>query len=104
MILCIFGTPYSIQFFPETDALICASQDGNDQQEIVPQIIFGALSSKGRLPVSVLSYKTGTGVNTTTINRIAFGTPESVGMDGISLKKIDEIATAAVNDHVFPGL
>lgn len=103
VILCLFGTPYSIQFFPETDVLICASQDGKDQQEIVPQIIFGALGSHGLLPVSVLSYKPGTGINTTTINRIAFGTAESVGMDGTTLKKIDEIANAAVNDHVFPG-
>nr|WP_295934894.1 glycoside hydrolase family 3 N-terminal domain-containing protein [uncultured Dyadobacter sp.] len=103
VILCLFGTPYSIPFFPETDVLICAGQDGKDQQEIVPQIIFGALGSQGRLPVSVLSYKPGSGVNTTTINRIAFGTAESVGMDGATLKKIDEIANAAVNDHVFPG-
>ncbi|TDE12320.1 glycoside hydrolase family 3 N-terminal domain-containing protein [Dyadobacter psychrotolerans] len=103
IILCLFGTPYSIQFFPETDALICASQDGKDQQEIVPQIIFGALSSQGRLPVSVLSYKAGDGVTTSAMNRIAFGTPESVGMDGLMLKKIDEIATASIQDHVFPG-
>jgi beta-glucosidase-like glycosyl hydrolase/CubicO group peptidase (beta-lactamase class C family) len=103
VILCVFGTPYSIPFFPETDALICTGQDGKDSQEIVPQIIFGAIGSQGRLPVSVLTYKSGSGISTTSINRIAFGTPESVGMDGSSLKKIDEIATAAVNDHVFPG-
>jgi beta-glucosidase-like glycosyl hydrolase/CubicO group peptidase (beta-lactamase class C family) len=103
VILCLFGTPYSIQFFPETDVLICTSQDGQDQQEIVPQIIFGAIKSEGRLPVSVLSYKSGSGISTIPINRISFGTPESVGMDGSSLKKIDELATAAVNDHVFPG-
>lgn len=103
VILCVFGTPYSIPFFPETDVLICAGQDGKDPQEIVPQIIFGAIGSQGRLPVSVLAYKSGSGISTTSINRIAFGTPESVGMDGSSLRKIDEIATAAVNDHVFPG-
>ncbi|QRR04237.1 serine hydrolase [Dyadobacter sandarakinus] len=103
VVLCIFGTPYAIQYFPETDVLINASQDGNEMQETVPQIIFGALSSKGRLPVSVLNYRYGSGLSTTSINRIAFGTPESVGMDGTRLKKIDEIATAAVSDHVFPG-
>jgi len=103
VILCLFGTPYSIQFFPDTDALICANQDGTDQQEIVPQIIFGALSSKGRLPVSVLTYKAGDGVTTSLMNRISFGTPESVGMNGALLKKIDEIANAGVADHVFPG-
>jgi beta-N-acetylhexosaminidase len=103
VILCLFGTPYSIQFFPETDVLICANQDGQDQQEIVPQIIFGALAAQGKLPVSVLSYPSGTGINTTSINRIAFGTPESVGMNGSWLRRIDEVATAAVNDRVFPG-
>jgi beta-N-acetylhexosaminidase len=103
VILCLFGSPYSIQYFPETDALICTNQDGKDQQEIVPQIIFGALESQGRLPVSVLGYKFGTGVNTKAVNRIAFGTPESVGMDGTMLRKIDQIATAAVDDRVFPG-
>ncbi|NIJ55418.1 glycoside hydrolase family 3 N-terminal domain-containing protein [Dyadobacter arcticus] len=103
VILCLFGTPYSIQYFPETDVLICANQDGKEQQEIVPQIVFGAMSSQGKLPVSVSSYKFGTGVTTTSINRIAFGTPESVGMNGSWLKRIDEVANAAVNDHVFPG-
>ncbi|MDQ6482471.1 glycoside hydrolase family 3 N-terminal domain-containing protein [Dyadobacter sp. LHD-138] len=103
VILCLFGTPYSIQFFPETDALICANQDGTDQQEIVPQIIFGAIASQGRLPVSVLAYKAGDGIMTEPMDRISFGTPESVGVNGTMLKKIDEIANAAVNDHVFPG-
>ncbi|KAA6440390.1 serine hydrolase [Dyadobacter flavalbus] len=103
VILCLFGTPYSIPFFPQTDVLICANQDGKDQQEIVPQIIFGAMRSQGKLPVSVLSYKSGSGVSTTAINRIAFGTPESVGMNGEMLKKIDEISNAAVSNHVFPG-
>lgn len=103
VILCLFGTPYSIPFFPDTDALICTNQDGVDQQEIVPQIIFGALASQGRLPVSVLSYKAGDGVDTQTMNRISFGTPESVGMNAVMLKKIDDIANNAITDHVFPG-
>ncbi|MBE9465542.1 glycoside hydrolase family 3 N-terminal domain-containing protein [Dyadobacter subterraneus] len=103
VILCLFGSPYSIQFFPETDALICANQDGSDQQEIVPQIIFGALASKGKLPVSVLSYKAGDGMETESLNRISFGTPESVGMNAAMLQKIDGIANTAIMDHVFPG-
>ncbi|CAG4988170.1 Putative D-alanyl-D-alanine carboxypeptidase [Dyadobacter sp. CECT 9275] len=103
VILCLFGSPYSIQYFPETDALICANQDGTEQQEIVPQIIFGALSSEGKLPVSVSSYQTGAGFETETVNRMAIGTPESVGMSSVMLKNIDNIATAAIADHVFPG-
>ncbi len=103
VVLCLFGTPYSIQFFPDTDVLICANQDGVDQQEIVPQIIFGAMSSQGRLPVSVASYKAGDGVSTSAISRIAFGTPESVGMNGTLLKRLDVVATSSIQDRVFPG-
>jgi beta-N-acetylhexosaminidase len=103
VILCLFGNPYSIQFFPETDALICASQDGDAQQEIVPQIIFGAIKSSGRLPVSVLSYKAGSGVATEAINRLSYGTPQSVGVSSVMLRKVDDIASEAISNHVFPG-
>lgn len=103
VVLCLFGNPYSIQFFPDTDALICASQDGEIQQQIVPQIIFGALPATGRLPVSVLSYRAGEGVSTTPIDRLSYGSPESVAMNSTSLKKVDELANEAINNHVFPG-
>jgi beta-glucosidase-like glycosyl hydrolase/CubicO group peptidase (beta-lactamase class C family) len=103
VVLCLFGNPYAIQFFPETDALICASQDGEVQQEIVPQILFGALPATGRLPVSVLAYKAGAGVSTETVNRLSYGSPESVAMNAGTLKKIDEITKEAINSRVFPG-
>ncbi|HEV7380485.1 MAG TPA: glycoside hydrolase family 3 N-terminal domain-containing protein, partial [Dyadobacter sp.] len=103
IVLCLFGSPYSIRFFPDTDVLICSNQDGKEQQEIVPQILFGAISSKGRLPVSVLHYKAGAGVSTSALNRIAFGTPESVGMDAALLSRIDAIATSSVQNQIFPG-
>jgi beta-N-acetylhexosaminidase len=103
VVLCLFGNPYSIQFFPETDAMICASQDGALQQEIVPQILFGAIPASGRLPVSVLSYKAGGGVDTAPVNRLSYGTPESVGMSAVSLGKIDEITNDAIGNHAFPG-
>ena len=103
VILCLFGTPYSIQFFPEADGIICANQDGTDSQEIIPQVIFGALQATGTLPVSVLTYKAGTGIETKALNRLAFGTPESVGMNSATLKAIDGIATTSVADRAFPG-
>ena len=103
VVLCLFGNPYSIQFFPETDALICASQDGEAQQEIVPQIIFGAIPASGRLPVSVLSYKAGSGISTEPLNRLSYGTAQSVGVSSAALKKVDDIVSDAINSHVFPG-
>ncbi len=103
VVLCVFGTPYSLSFFPDTDVMICANQDGDEQQEVVPQILFGAISSEGTLPVSVLAFNYGTGVKTSKTNRLSTSNPENVGMNGKNLDKIDAIASAAIDEHAFPG-
>ncbi|WP_025765132.1 glycoside hydrolase family 3 N-terminal domain-containing protein [Dyadobacter tibetensis] len=103
VILCVFGTPYSLASFPEVDALVCANQDGAEQQELLPQILFGALEATGVLPVSVQTYKAGTGVNLSTANRLANATPESVGMNSKVLLKIDNVTMEAIEQKAFPG-
>ncbi len=103
VVLCLFGTPYSIKFFPQTTALICANDDNETTEQVTSQILFGALPALGRLPVSVADYKPGTFAETSVLDRISYGTPESVGMDGRMLQKIDEIAADAINQQVFPG-
>lgn len=103
VILVLFGTPYSIQFFPETDALICTNQDGTDSQMAAAQVLFGALPGQGVLPVSVLSYQPGHGYETPAIGRISYGSAESVGMKSRVLQSIDNVIAEAINEHVFPG-
>ncbi len=103
VVLSVFGTPYSLSFFPETDVIICANQDGDEPQEIVPQIIFGALGSEGTLPVSVLAFNYGVGVKTNSVDRLSTSSPENVGINGKVLSKIDGIATTGIDQHAFPG-
>ncbi|HEV7349224.1 glycoside hydrolase family 3 N-terminal domain-containing protein [Telluribacter sp.] len=103
VILCLFGSPYSIRFFPETDVLVCANQDGEDMQTAVPEVIFGALPGQGTLPVSVLSYGPGHGHETSAIGRMSYGTAESVGMNSQVLQKIDNVIAEAISERVFPG-
>ena len=56
------------------------------------QIIFGAAQAKGRLPVSIQNeFPAGSGFNTKDVDRLAYGTPESVGMNSHKLQKIDSI-------------
>ena len=103
VILCLFGSPYSIRFFPTTDALICANQEGTFSQESAAQVIFGALPATGVLPVSVLNYKPGEGIKTAAIGRVSYGTPESVGINSRTLQKIDGVISEALTEQAFPG-
>lgn len=103
VILCLFGTPYSIRFFPETDALMCINQDGELAQQSMSQVLFGALPSLGMLPVSVANYKPGDGIMTPSIGRISYGTPEQAGMNSRSLQKIDAVVAEAMKEQAFPG-
>ncbi|GAB3180762.1 glycoside hydrolase family 3 N-terminal domain-containing protein [Telluribacter humicola] len=103
VVLALFGTPYSIPLFPETDVLLCANQDGEDSQMAAAQVIFGALPGQGVLPVSVLSYQPGHGYETQAIGRMSYGSAESVGMSSRILHNIDYVITEAINEHVFPG-
>ena len=103
VVLCLFGTPYSIRFFPQTNALICANEDNETTQQVTSQILFGALPALGRLPVSAAGYKPGTFAETALLDRLSYGTPESVGMDGDKLRKIDDVVAEAIGQKVFPG-
>lgn len=103
VVLCLFGSPYSIKFFPPTDALVCANEDNETTQQVSSQILFGALPAMGSLPVSVAGYKPGDFAETTVLDRMSYGTPESVGMNGNMLRKIDGVVADAIAQKVFPG-
>lgn len=103
VVLCLFGSPYSIKFFPPTGALICANEDNETTEQVTAQILFGALPAMGSLPVSVAGYQPGTFAETAVLDRMSYGTPESVGMDGARLRQIDHVVADAINQQVFPG-
>ena len=55
----LFGSPYALDKFPEQKSLIVAYETTDDAQEITAQIIFGARTAKGRLPVGAGQYNYG---------------------------------------------
>lgn len=103
VVLCLFGSPYSIKFFPPTDALLCANEDNETTQQVTSQILFGALPAMGSLPVSVAGYQPGAFAETAVLDRMSYGTPESVGMNSAMLRKIDDVVADAISQQVFPG-
>ncbi len=103
VIVTAFGSPYSLLQFAGADALVCAYQELDDMQRVVPQILFGGLGARGMLPVSIGEMKVGMGLTLNPEGRLSVGSPESVGMKSTVLNQIDAIAQSAVKNHVVPG-
>ena len=68
-------------------------------------MIFGALSTKGKLPVSINGYFIqGIGLKSTNLKRLSYGYPEEVGMSSRLLQKVDSIAQVVIDSAMSPGL
>ncbi len=104
VIVVAFGNAYSLQYFKGVKNIICTYENNEITQNITPQIIFGALKSEGKLPISAGEhFKAGTGIETLTTSRLSYGFPAEVGMHIDSLRKIDDIIEKAIEEKATPG-
>lgn len=108
VILDVFVKPYAlddIKTIKNIESIVVSYQNDAIAQQKSAQIIFGALPSKGKLPVSVGQYfKVGDGVELQAIKRLGYTTPERVGMSSQKLKRVDSIANVAVDSMMTPGI
>jgi beta-N-acetylhexosaminidase len=104
VVVCLFGSPYTLAQIPSSGAVLCAYEDSPDLQTVAAQQIFGSLPFVGKLPVSIENrYAIGAGIETKTTNRLVFGLPEQVGLSATKLQKIDTLVAQAIKNRVFPG-
>ncbi|MDN5204086.1 glycoside hydrolase family 3 N-terminal domain-containing protein [Fulvivirgaceae bacterium BMA10] len=104
LIIVVFGPPQHLKHFQNFKNLICGYEDNQYTQEIAPQIIFGALGAKGKLPVSVTEgIDLNQGIMTKSLGRLRYSVPEDVGMNSEILKRVDIIAEEAIKDMATPG-
>lgn len=104
--LVVFTSPYSLLDVDTTNitSITVAYQNSPLTQEIVPQILFGALAAKGKLPVGAgKGFPAGHGITTKAIKRLSYGTPESVGVNSKTLKKIDSLINYGLKEKMMPG-
>jgi len=108
VILDVFVKPYALNDLKSIDnieSIIVSYQNSKIAQEKSAQIIFGALPSKGKLPVSIGSFfKAGDGLQINSLERLGYTTPERVGMSSKKLKRVDSIAKVAVDSMMTPGI
>lgn len=104
VVVVLFGNPYALRYFQDVDYLISAYEDQSIVHKIVPQILFGAISLKSKLPVSASSgIQQGAGNKISYLNRLQYAWPEHVGMDSHSLQAIDSIVKEGIQSKAFPG-
>lgn len=108
VILSVFAKPYtllSIKDFNNIEGLVLAYQNNTIAQTVAAEIVFGALGSKGKIPVTIAgSFAVNDGITTKDLGRMGFTTPYNVGMDPAMLTNIDLIANKAITEKMTPGI
>jgi beta-glucosidase-like glycosyl hydrolase/CubicO group peptidase (beta-lactamase class C family) len=104
VVVVVMGNAYALKYVESARTLVCGYEDNPSSQLVVPQILFGALPAKGRLPITVSeTLVAGTGLPTADFRRLRYATPEAVGLDSRVLAQIDNIATEAIAYAATPG-
>lgn len=89
VVTVLFGNVYASKYLEGLEHVVFAYENSPFTQKLVPQILFGARPAKGILPVTVSEqFIQGVGGLLAPQNRLAYGSPESVGMDGKSSTKL----------------
>ncbi len=106
VVLDLFVRPYAMLDVDDTKlkGVIHSYQNSKMAQEKSAQLIFGAIASKGKLPVSLNNRKAGTGFESGTLRRLSYGYPEEVGINSYTLtKKVDSLVNVGLRSGMMPG-
>lgn len=105
IILC--GSPYGASRIPTASKakVVVISPDNSDEtQELIPQLLFGAIPFQGQMPVSLEGLATGgEGITTSTNGRLEYAIPEELGIDLNCLARIDSVAREGIEAGAYPG-
>ena len=99
-----FGNPYApTGLDPAPNAILAAYGSGEASQRAAAQALAGTAGTPGRLPVTIPGVaKKGSGIPLEPIAPRQ-SLPESVGMDGRQLARLDTLLRSAMLDRAFPG-
>ncbi|MCW9038190.1 glycoside hydrolase family 3 N-terminal domain-containing protein [Altibacter sp.] len=108
VILDVFARPYALlglRSRANFEGIVLSYQNSEVSQQLSAQLIFGARKANGQLPVSLgPDLPLHTSIETNSMNRLQYGTPESVGMNSFTLRKIDSLARTGIYGGMTPGM
>ncbi|CAM3871313.1 MULTISPECIES: glycoside hydrolase family 3 N-terminal domain-containing protein [Flavobacterium] len=107
VIVTFFTKPYSllrIDKFDDYEGFILAYQNNEFAHTVAAEAIFGAIDTKGKIPVSINNdFYINDGIKTNSLKRLGFESPENVGMNSKILSKIDSVVNYAIDKKMTPG-
>jgi len=108
VILDVFAMPYSVidlSTIENIEGVVMSYQNSDIAQQKSAQLLFGSISAKGKLPVSLGEhFKVGDGITYNAIASLSYGLPERVGMSSKKLQRLDSVAQYAVDQKMTPGI
>jgi beta-N-acetylhexosaminidase len=107
-IIAVFKNPYvldNLNAIEESDGLVVTYQDNDDVEDLAAQLIFGGISARGKLPVSIgKKFASGHGIDITGGIRFKYTIPEDAGMiSDILLERVDSLVNQALAIKAIPG-
>ncbi len=107
-IFVYFGNPYALnrlEALQKSAGLVLAYQENSISEDLSAQLIYGGISGKGHLPVTInAKWPAGYGLATSGNLRTAFGLPENAGVSSELLTaRIDSIANSGLEIRAYPG-
>jgi beta-glucosidase-like glycosyl hydrolase/CubicO group peptidase (beta-lactamase class C family) len=103
-VVVAMGNAYGLKYLESARTLVCGYEDHYAAQIVVPQVLFGALPARGKLPVTVSeNLKVGTGLATPDLHRLRYAAPEREGLDSKIMSQIDHIALESIVTAATPG-
>ena len=107
LILVFFTVPYKCSDFKSSAAnarsIVIAYEPTTLAENFAAQAIFGGISAKGTLPVSIPGmFPAGTGIRTNK-TRLGFHEPEEVYINSYKLQDIDAIVREGIEKKAYPG-
>ena len=107
MVWLFFGLKRFLENWPVTDrcsALIVADKFDYDHVDLCAQLLFGGISSSGKLPQTLNKFEKGEGIHLRALNRLSYVLPEEVGMDSLRLaQKMDSLINIGLKEKAYPG-
>lgn len=103
VLVCHFGNPTDLKYLAGAPVLL----EGYDEMltgDAMAQAIFGGISTRGSLPVSIdENFIEGTSIKSASLHRLAYTIPEEARMNRFQLQKIDSIVNEAMSIGATPG-
>lgn len=105
IILCHPATPYGlVNYVPiPMDVILIGYENNLYSEQYIAQAIFGGVSIKGKLPVSISQrYPVGLSIKTNK-TRLGYQSPEMCGIASAKLTEIDSLCEKAIRQKATPG-